>query len=81
MEKEVCINVIDKGKGIEKAFQNQIFDRLFTLEDSRSRKIQGNGLGLTIAKHLAQRLGGDLTVKSTPYVETVFSFKLKKITY
>ena len=81
MEKEVCINVIDKGKGIEKAFQNQIFDRLFTLEDSRSRKIQGNGLGLTIAKHLAQRLGGDLAVKSTPYVETVFTFKLKKITY
>ncbi|MFR5646532.1 MAG: hypothetical protein ACLUDQ_08825 [Bilophila wadsworthia] len=34
----------DKGKGIDKAFADSIFDRLFTMEDSRNRNIQGNGL-------------------------------------
>ena len=50
-EKGVCIDVIDKGKGIDKQFADRIFDCLFTLEDSRNRTIQGSGLGLTIAKN------------------------------
>lgn len=79
--KEVWIDVIDKGKGIDKAFADRIFDRLFTLEDSRNRKIQGNGLGLTISKHLAEQLGGSLTVNSKPHIKTVFTLKLKKIVY
>lgn len=49
----VFIDVIDKGKGIDKNFAASVFDRLFTMEDSRNRNIQGNGLGLTISKNLA----------------------------
>lgn len=79
--RDVLIDVADKGKGIDKAFAGRIFDRLFTLEDSRSRDIQGNGLGLTIAKNLAIQMGGDLTVTSTPHVKTVFTLKLKKFVY
>lgn len=79
--KEVYIDIVDKGKGIEKAFADRIFDRLFTLEDSRNRKIQGNGLGLTIAKNLAKQLGGTITVDSTPHVKTTFTVTLKKIVY
>lgn len=79
--KEVLIDVADKGKGIEKAFADRIFDRLFTMEDSRNRKVQGNGLGLTIARNLAEQMDGSLTVRSTPHVETVFTLKLKKIVY
>lgn len=63
-EKSVYIDVTDKGKGIDKQFANSVFDRLFTLEDSRNRNIQGNGLGLTIAKNLALQLGGILDRKS-----------------
>lgn len=77
-EKGVCIDVIDKGKGIDRQFADRIFDRLFTLEDSRSRSIQGNGLGLTIAKSLALQMGGSLTVESKPHVQTVFCLTLKK---
>lgn len=54
----VYIDVVDKGKGIEKEFISHVFDRLYTMEDSRNREIQGNGLGLTIAKNLAVKLGG-----------------------
>lgn len=77
----VAVTVTDHGKGVEKAFADRIFDRLFTLEDSRSRKIQGNGLGLTIARQLARQLGGDLTVESEPGVRTVFTLTLRKAVY
>lgn len=79
-EKNVYIDITDRGKGIEKAFARNVFDRLYTLEDSRNREIQGNGLGLTIAKNLALQLGGDILLESEPYVKTTFTVKLKKIT-
>lgn len=74
----VYIDIMDKGNGIEKAFARNVFDRLYTLEDSRNREIQGNGLGLTIAKSLALRLGGDILLESEPHVKTTFTVKLKK---
>lgn len=77
----VYIDVIDKGKGIEKGFASNVFERLYTMEDSRNREIQGNGLGLTIAKSLAMRLGGDIFLESIPNVNTTFTVKLKKINY
>ena len=80
-KRNVYIDVVDKGKGIEQEFIANVFDRLYTMEDSRNREIQGNGLGLTIAKNLAERLGGDIYLNSIPNVKTTFSLKLKKINY
>ena len=77
----VYIDVVDKGKGIEQEFASNVFDRLYTMEDSRNREIQGNGLGLTIAKNLAKQLEGDIFLNSIPNVKTTFTVKLKKITY
>ena len=74
----VYIDVIDKGKGIEKEFAGNVFERLFTMEDSRNRRIQGNGLGLTIAQTLAQQLGGEIVLESEPNVKTTFTVKLHK---
>ncbi len=77
-ENTVYIDVTDKGKGIDPLFSESVFDRLFTMEDSRSRSIQGNGLGLTIAKNLALKLGGNITLESTPNVKTTFTVSLQK---
>ncbi len=77
-EDSVFIDVTDKGKGIDKLFAESVFDRLFTMEDSRSRSVQGNGLGLTIAKNLAGQLGGTLTLESVPYENTTFTLRLRK---
>lgn len=77
-ENHVYIDVIDKGKGIEKEFALSVFERLYTMEDSRNCKIQGNGLGLTIAKNLANQLEGDIFLESEPNVKTIFTVKLKK---
>lgn len=77
----VYIDIIDKGKGIEREFASSVFERLYTMEDSRNREIQGNGLGLTIAQNLARQLGGEITLSSEPNIKTVFTVKLKKIVY
>lgn len=80
-EENAYIDIIDKGRGIPKQFADTIFDRLFTMEDSRNPRMQGNGLGLTIAKNLAVQLGGDITLTSQPNVKTVFTVTVKKMTY
>ena len=80
-EKYIYIDVVDKGKGIERAVAQTVFERLFTMEDSRNREIQGNGLGLTIAQNLAHQLGGEITLESEPNVKTTFTVKLRKFSY
>ena len=80
-EKYIYIDVVDKGKGIERGFAQNVFERLFTMEDSRNREIQGNGLGLTIAQNLAHQLGGKITLESEPNVKTTFTVKIRKFSY
>jgi PAS domain S-box-containing protein len=57
-------NVIDTGIGMSKQQIAQLFQPFFQLDCSLSRKYGGTGLGLTISKHFAYMLGGDLTVQS-----------------
>jgi signal transduction histidine kinase len=77
----VFVDVVDHGKGIAYSEIPRVFDRLYTLEDSRNREIQGNGLGLTIAKSLAEKNNGTLTLKSIQNEETVFTLKLQQFNY
>ena len=44
------------------------------MEDSVNSAMQGNGLGLTIAKNLALQLGGDITLESHPHRENSFHY-------
>lgn len=77
-EQAAYIDVVDRGKGIDSVYAENVFERLFTMEDSRSRSVQGNGLGLTIAKKLAEQMGGELTLESRPHVRTVFTVALRR---
>ncbi|MFA6457446.1 MAG: response regulator, partial [Bacteroidota bacterium] len=61
----IKIAVIDSGIGIEPHNLGKIFEEFSQVDSSHSRKYQGTGLGLPIARRLAQLLGGDLTVDST----------------
>lgn len=80
-ENFIAIDIADKGRGIEKDFAESVFERLYTMEDSRNRQIQGNGLGLTIARNLAKQMGGDILLESEPNIKTVFTVRLKKTAY
>ena len=80
-EEDIIISIIDRGKGIDEKYKDEVFERIFTLEDSRSRTYQGSGLGLTITKNLVEALGGKINLTSIPYKKTVFSFTLSRLNY
>lgn len=77
----VYVDVWDKGKGINEIHQDRVFERMYTLEDSRNKTYEGSGLGLTITKRLVEKLGGEIQLYSKPYEKTIFTFKLKRINY
>lgn len=77
----IYVDVWDKGKGINELDQNRIFERLYTLEDSRNKLYQGSGIGLTITKRLIEQLGGEITLQSKPFEKTIFTFRLKRLTF
>lgn len=68
----VRLEIWDNGPGISEENLSQIFERMYTVEPSRSFGSRGSGLGLTIARHLAHQLGGELQAHSLPYEKTSF---------
>ena len=57
--------VEDTGMGIAKEDAEKIFDPFFCLDESRNREKSGFGLGLSIARNLAERNGYRLSLDST----------------
>ena len=78
-ENYVYIMVWDKGKGIPEQHKEAIFERLFTLEDSRNKHYQGSGLGLTITERLTGKMNGLISVESIPDVKTTFTLRFPKL--
>jgi signal transduction histidine kinase len=60
------IRVWDDGSGIAAQYTRHIFDRGWTPEVARREEKSSSGLGLFIARTLARRYGGDLTIESVP---------------
>jgi signal transduction histidine kinase len=63
-EEQVRAEVVDTGVGIAADDLPLIFERFYRVDRSRSRASGGSGIGLTIARHLAWAMGGDLTAAS-----------------
>ena len=65
-EKVGCYEFVfeDNGRGMSKEFVEQIFEPFSRAEDVRINKIQGTGLGMTIAKNIIQMMHGDIVVES-----------------
>jgi signal transduction histidine kinase len=58
----VEILVRDSGPGLAPELLEQVFEPFFRVETSRSRESGGTGLGLTIARNIAEQHGGTLTL-------------------
>ena len=60
----VTIRVRDAGPGIPGGQLEKVFEPYYRLDDSRSRELGGNGLGLGIARNIAALHGGSLTLRN-----------------
>lgn len=60
------IRVRDSGPGIPPAEQARVFDPFYRVETSRSRESGGTGLGLTIARNIAEQHGGSIALANHP---------------
>ena len=75
MEKDdtqLKITIHDEGGSISENERHLIFERFYRLDKARNRSTGGAGIGLSIAKEIAQKHGGDITVSSNPKDGTSF---------
>jgi signal transduction histidine kinase len=54
--------VSDTGIGIAPEHRGRIFEPFFQVEMSKARRVAGTGLGLSVTRHLARLLGGDVNL-------------------
>ena len=74
--KHAVLRVRDTGPGIAQEEQHRIFDRFYRIDSARSRIAGGTGLGLPIARWIAEAHKGRLTVSSTPGHGATFTVRL-----
>ena len=70
------LEVSDTGIGIPPAEHERIFGRFYRVDKARSRASGGTGLGLPIARAIAQAHGGGISVRSRPGSGSIFRVRI-----
>ena len=71
------VRVEDTGPGIAPADRQRMWDAFVQLDGGHTRTVGGSGLGLTISRHLARLMGGDITVRSEERIGSSFALWLR----
>ena len=74
--KRVTVYVRDQGVGLSESEQARVFERFYRVDGALSRKTQGTGLGLFLARAIIQAHGGTMRVESQPGNGATFYFTL-----
>ncbi len=72
------ILVKDQGDGIPDQMKSKIFEKFYRLEDERTRKAKGTGLGLYLSTKIIQDHGGSMFVKDNTPKGSIFVIHLPK---
>lgn len=70
------LEVSDDGEGVPESERDRIFERFVRLDDARTRDDGGAGLGLAIARDVALRHGGTLSVREAPGGGALFELRV-----
>lgn len=76
-ENRHCLLIIkNTGLGIPETDVSHVFERFYRVDKSRSRKVMGSGLGLSIVKLIVELHGGEITIKSKKGGETAVAVSI-----
>lgn len=78
-ENEIYCSIADRGFGIVDTELELVFDRMYRSRDERVTAIHGGGIGLTVAKTIIKRHGGDLWASSNLDEGSTFTFVLPAV--
>ena len=73
----VLFTITDHGSGIPSEAQTHIFDKFY--QGDTSHTVQGNGLGLTIAKKIIELHKGNIQIKKSDISGTIFEVMLPEV--
>jgi signal transduction histidine kinase len=73
---EVQVAVSDRGRGIDAEDLPHIFEPFYRGRYAQDRQVQGNGLGLSLVRRIADAHGGRVTVKTSPGAGSTFTIHL-----
>ena len=73
----VTLSVADSGIGIDETTRARLFEPFTQADSSTTRRFGGTGLGLSIVRRVAQLMGGDVVVESTPGEGSRFTVTLR----
>jgi heavy metal sensor kinase len=75
-DSEALLEISDNGPGIAPENHQKVFERFYRVDASRSRSVQGFGLGLAFARRVVEIHGGRIEVSSAHHTGSVFRIAL-----